>query len=232
MRTLVQRVAGNPRYERLYEWGRLITITGSAQFGIQIIGFISGILVIRLLSTAEYALYTLANSMLGTMLILADGGITTGVLSEGGKVWQDRTQFGTVIVTGFGLRRKFTIFSLLLAVPALFFLLMDHQAGWTMASLIIISLIPAFFMSMSGSLLEIAPKLKQNIGPLQKIQLFTAIGRLILLSASLFSLPMTFVAVLASGLPQIYANRSLKKISAASADYTQKADKKGNLEDR
>jgi O-antigen/teichoic acid export membrane protein len=226
MRTLVQRLAVNPRYERLYEWGRLITITGSAQVGIQIIGFVSGILVIRLLSTAEYALYTLANSMLGTMLILADGGITTGVLSEGGKVWQDRTQFGTVIVTGFGLRRKFTIFSLLLAVPALFFLLIDHQAGWTMASLIIISLIPAFFMSMPGSLLEIAPKLKQNIGPLQKIQLFTAIGRLILLSASLFSIPMTFVAVLASGLPQIYANRSLKKISAASADYTQKADKK------
>jgi O-antigen/teichoic acid export membrane protein len=226
MKTLVQRISVNARYERLFEWGRLITITGSTQLGIQVISFISGILVIRLLSTGEYALYTLANTMFGTMLILADGGITTGVLAEGGKVWQDRTKFGAVIITGFGLRRQFTLFSLLLAVPALFYLLIDHQAGWKMATLIILSLIPSFFMALSGSLLEIAPKLKQDIAPLQKIQLFTALGRLSLLSACLFSFPMTFIAVLASGLPQIYANRSLRKISSASADYTQKADKK------
>ncbi len=226
MKTLVQRISIGARYERLFEWGKLITITGSTQLGIQVIGFISGILVIRLLSTGEYALYTLANTMFGTMLILADGGITTGVLAEGGKVWQDRAKFGAVIVTGFGLRRQFTIVSLLLAVPALFFLLIDHQAGWKMATLIIISLVPSFFMALSGSLLEIAPKLKQDIAPLQKIQLFTAFGRLSLLSACLFSFPLAFTAVLASGLPQIYANRALRKISETSADYTQKADKK------
>jgi hypothetical protein len=44
-----------------------------------------GILIIRLLPV-EYAFYTLANTMHRTMTVLADGGITTGVMSQVGKV--------------------------------------------------------------------------------------------------------------------------------------------------
>jgi hypothetical protein len=81
MKMLVQRIYTNLIFAKVFEWGKLITIVGSAQILVQAISLISGILVIRLLPTHEYALYTLANTMLGTMSLLADGGISTGVMS-------------------------------------------------------------------------------------------------------------------------------------------------------
>ena len=65
--------------QKINYWLKLITITGLAQVIVQAVGFISGILVIRLLPVQEYALYTLANTMLGTMTVLSDGGISTSV---------------------------------------------------------------------------------------------------------------------------------------------------------
>lgn len=85
----------------------MIFITGGAQVLVQLTGLISGILIIRLLPTNEYAFYTLANTMLGTLAVLAGGGISTGGMSEGGKVWRDKARLGGVLATGLKLRRKF-----------------------------------------------------------------------------------------------------------------------------
>src|SRR5438045_2535474 len=61
MRTLVQKINSHPVSAKAFEWGKLISITGAAQIIVQLTGLISGIIVIRLLPTQEYALYTLAN---------------------------------------------------------------------------------------------------------------------------------------------------------------------------
>ncbi|GAA3985580.1 polysaccharide biosynthesis protein [Mucilaginibacter dorajii] len=224
MKVAVQNLPLPSKYAKIIEWGKLITITGSAQLIIQVIGFLSAIIVIRLLPTKEYALYTLANTMLGTMILLADGGVSTGVMSQGGKIWMDREKLGLVIATGLDLRKKLAIGSLLVAVPILLYLLLHHGASWLMASLITLSLIPAFFMSLSGTLLEVAPKLKQDIAPLQKIQVGTNVLRLILVGLTIFSFPWAYIAVLASGLPQIWANLQLRKSSYKYARFDQPAD--------
>jgi O-antigen/teichoic acid export membrane protein len=111
----------NSKLNKAFTWAKLISMTSFAQAIVQGMGFISGILVIRWLPTQEYAMYTIANAMLGTMTVLADGGIASGVMSQGGQAWKDQTKLGTVIVTGMHLRRKFAIGSLLFAIPALFF---------------------------------------------------------------------------------------------------------------
>jgi O-antigen/teichoic acid export membrane protein len=224
MKKFVPQIYANPNFSRAFEWGKLISITGSAQVLVQIISFICGILVIRLLSTQEYALYTLANVMLGTMILLADGGISTGVMAQGARVWQNDEKLGVVLVTGLDLRKKFAIGSLVIATPALLYLLLHHGASWLMSVLIIVSLIPAFFTALSGTLLEIVLKLRQNIVPLQKIQVINNIGRLMLLGTTLLIFPWTFVALLAAGLPQIWANIRLKRISAVYADWNQKPE--------
>src|SRR5687768_4598743 len=104
------------------EWGRLISITGSVQILVQALGLISGILIIRFLSTSEFALYTLANSMLATTTVMADSGIGAGILSNGGKVWDSRENLGKVIATGIDLRRKFALLTLIVALPLLLYL--------------------------------------------------------------------------------------------------------------
>jgi hypothetical protein len=224
MRVFVQRIATSTYYTKTLEWGRLLTITGGAQAIVQGLGLVSGILVIQRLPTQEYALYTLANTMLGTMLVLADGGISTGVMAQGGKVWQDREKFGAVLATGLDLRKKFAIGSLLIAAPVLLYLLHHHGASWLIALVLIVSLVPAFITTLSGVLLEVAPKLRQDIAPLQKIQLASNAGRLGLLAATLFVLPWSFVAILAAGVPQLWANKALRRVSDNYANWNQQPD--------
>ena len=209
---------------RLSEWVKLIAITGSAQVIVQAIGFLSGVLVIRLLPTHEYALYTLANTMLGTMAILANGGIATGVMSQGGKVWQDKQKLGAVMVTGMQLRKKFAVFSLIVTIPILCYLLRKHDASWLVTGLIVLSLIPVFFTSLSGTLLEIAPKLQQDITSLQKIQVITNVIRLALLGLTLFVYPFAAVTIACAGGSQIWNNWRLRKISSRHADRSQPVD--------
>ena len=211
------------RHPKLLEWVRLTSITGSAQVLIQGISFVSGILIIQLLPTEEYALYTLANTMLGTMVVLADGGVSTGVMSQGGKVWQDKEKLGKVLCTGFELRKIFAICCIVIVAPALLYLLHNHGASWTMAALIVLSLVPAYYTALSGGLLELAPKLWQNIAPLQKIQVGANIGRMMLLSLFLFVFPWAVVAVLVTGLPQVWANLRLRKLAKEYVDLNQHA---------
>lgn len=211
-------------------WIKLVFATGTAQILVQAFGFISGIAIIRYLPTEEYALYTLANTMLGAVSILSDSGVSNGVMAEGGKVWNSREQLGAVIVTGMGLRKKLTIISLIVMVPIMGYLFWQHGASWWMSLLIIAAFIPALYASLSDSLLEIAPKLHQQILPLQKNQVEVSILRLILTFCCIFIFPFAYIVILASGLPRIYGNFKLKKITNDTADLLQISDTRSERE--
>ncbi|KAA6351936.1 hypothetical protein EZS27_000733 [termite gut metagenome] len=217
-------IVTHPRYDKALSWSKLIFITGAAQLVVQAVGFISGILVIRLLPVEEYALYTIANTMLGTMVILSDGGISTGVMAQGGKVWQDKQKLGAVLATGLDLRRKFAGWALVVSIPILAYLLLHNGANWIAIILITASLIPAFYASLSDSLLEIPVKLHQSITPLQRNQVEVGIGRLALTGITLFAFPWAFFAIIANGVPRIWGNVKLRKITDRFIDKEQTAD--------
>jgi hypothetical protein len=162
--------------------------------------------------------------MLGTMTLLADGGIADGVMSQGGKEWKNPDRLGAVMATGLDLRKKFATGSLCIAVPILVYLLLYHGASWLTAAVLVLCLIPSFFIALSGTILEVAPKLWQDILPLQKNQVGLNIGRLAMLVLTLFAFPFSFVAILAGAIPQIWANMRLRKISAAYANRRQPPD--------
>lgn len=211
-------------YSKAFDWVKLISITGGAQMLIQGIGLISGILIIRVLPIKEYALYTLANTMLGTMSVLSDGGVGTGVMAEGGKVWNDREKLGAVLATGLDLRKKFSVFSLIVSIPILLYFLRHNGGGWLMSILIVLAIIPTFLMALSGVLHEIALKLQQDIIQLQKIQTGVNIGRITILLSTLFFFPWGFIALLGVGIPQIWANIKIRKVTKSYANWNQKPD--------
>jgi O-antigen/teichoic acid export membrane protein len=224
MKEIVNKLSVSVDNGKLFKWTKLLGVTFSAQALIQLLGLFSGILIIRLLPTTEYAFYTLANTMLSTMTILADSGVSAGVMAQGAKVWQSPQKLGMVINTGLELRRKFAVYSLVITLPILFYLLHYHGAGLIFSILIILSIIPAFYAALSDNLLEVAPKLHQDIAKLQKNQLATGIGRFFMTTISLVLFPWTFVAILGSGIPRIWANIRLRKISSSYADSQQKSD--------
>lgn len=230
MKNILTKLRNHPKYATIVSWGKLISITGSAQIIVQAVSFASGILIIRLLPVQEYAFYTLANTMLGTMTVLADSGITTGVLAQGGKVWQDKDKMGVVLATGLDLRKKFAIVSLLVSIPILFYLLIHNGASWLTSTLIALALIPSFFATLSDSLLEIVPKLHQTILPLQKNQVAVGLGRLLLTALTMFVFPWAFIGILAAGIPRLMGNIQLRKISYDLADKNQRTDKEIRFE--
>ena len=224
MKDILIKFKQHPHYDKIINWGKLISITGSAQIIVQAVAFASGILIIRLLSVQEYAFYTLTNTMLGTITVLADSGISTGVMAQGGRVWQDKEKLGAVLATGLDLRKKFGIISLVVSIPILFYLLKHNGASTVTALLLILALIPAFYAALSDSLLEIVPKLHQTILPLQKNAVGVGLGRLLLTATTIFVFPWAFIAVLAAGIPRIFGNINLRKISYDLADKNQKPD--------
>lgn len=224
MKLISKAVPANWTYNRIAQWTRLVLLTGVSQVAVQAAGFISGILIIRLLPIHEYALYTLANTFLGTMTMLADSGISSGVMAEGGKVWLDKKKLGVVLATGLNLRRKFGLVSLAITTPILAKLLLEHGASWLTTSLIILSIIPAFFAALSDSFLEMPPKLHQDIKGLQKNQIEVSVGRLALSALFLFVFPFTYIAIVATSLPRLYGNFKLKKISARFASDAEEPD--------
>ena len=92
------------------------------------IGFATGILLVRRLEQHEYALFTIANTMQGTINILADIGISIGLVSIGGRVWQDRRRLGELVSTGLKLRRKLGTASVLVVTPLLYFMLEKERS--------------------------------------------------------------------------------------------------------
>ena len=224
MKQTLQKLYAVPFVSKVFEWSKLLTITGFSQAVVQLMAFVSGIVVIRLLPTNEYALYVLANTMVGTMAVLADGGISTGVTSQGGLVWKDRERLGIVLATGLDLRKKFAVGSLLVATPVMIVLLTSHGATIWTTVLIVLAIVPVFFSTLSGSLLQIAPKLQQDILPLQKNQITFNLIRLVGLTFSLTFFPFAFLALVAAGIAQVWSNLNLKKISARYADWSQDPD--------
>jgi len=224
MKALLLRAAAHPRYSAAIRWGKLLSVIASAQMLIQGLGFLSGFLVIHMLSTHEYGLYTLAYAMLGTITTLADAGIGSGVMASGGRVWQDRAALSGVLATGMSLRRKFALATFAISLPVLLYMLVRHDAGWLTASLIILALIPAFVAMLTQDLLAVPLRLHQDVTPLQKNDLLGNAGRLVILAGGLFLFPLTVVAVLANGLPRIWANMQLRRLASRFVDLSAPPD--------
>jgi len=214
MKIFLYRFFPHLNYTKAFEWGKLISVTGGTQIIVQLAGLISGIVIIRLLPTQEYALYTLANTMLATMTILSDGGVAIGLMSEGSQVWKDKKELGIILATGFELRKTFAIAGLLLSLPVLIYLLQHHGASWFTTAAITVSIVPAFLAAISDSIYEIVPKLHQNIKPLQYNQLSVSIGRLILSIILVLIFPFAYLAIIASSIPRIYGNIRLKTVAS------------------
>lgn len=225
MSTRFQKNNNHAIAQRGFNWVKLVGITGFSQAIVQAIGFVCGILIIRLLPTQEYALYTLANTMFGTMIVLSDAGISSGVMAEGAHVWKDKDKLGQVIATGFNLRKKFAVISLLVSIPILLYLLYQNGASILMSIIIALALIPAFISSLSANLLETPVKLQQDIVPLQKNQLAVNFGRLLLLGLTIFVFPLAFVALLATGASQVWGNFRLRKIISPYVELKQPVSK-------
>jgi O-antigen/teichoic acid export membrane protein len=166
------------------------------QAAVQILGFVSGILLVRKLSQSQYAFFTIANTMQGTINLLADIGISVGLISIGGRVWQDRHRFGGLINTALAMRRKFGSLAVIVIAPVMYIMLVRNGASPAYTGLLIVGVLVGLFFQLSLGVLSVVPRLRSHLGRIQMIDLTGAVTRLLLICAFLSFFINAGVAVL------------------------------------
>jgi len=170
-----------PIIRRALHRARVVGNFAFVQAVVQIISFLSGILLIRHLDQREYAYFTIANTMQGTLNVLADIGISIGLVSIGGRVWQDRERFGQLVNTALGLRRKLGLAAVIVIVPVLYYLLVKNGASTNYTALLIIAVLAGLSVQLSIGVLSVVPRLRSDIGRIQSIDLAGAVARFLTL---------------------------------------------------
>jgi len=178
--------ASTPIIRRALHRARIVGNFALVQSAVQVIGFVSGILLIRRLDQREYAYFTIANTMQGTLNLLADIGISIGLVSIGGRVWHDRHRFGQLVNTALGLRRKLGFFAVIVVVPILYYLLVKNGAPTNYTALMIVAVLVGLGVQLSNGVLSVVPRLQSAVGKIQTIDLTGAVARLLAIVALMY----------------------------------------------
>jgi O-antigen/teichoic acid export membrane protein len=185
---------------------------------VQIISFMSGILIVRKLEQREYAYFTIANTMQGTINLLADIGISVGLVSIGGRVWRDRYRFGQLINTALDLRKKLGVLVVIAVTPVMYFMLVKNGASVPYTALLIVAVLIGLGFQLSIGVLGAVPRLRADIGRIQIIDITGAIVRLAVLAGLLFVLNAGIAVAVASAVSLLqYA--MLRSYSAGVIDF-------------
>jgi O-antigen/teichoic acid export membrane protein len=188
--------AATPILRRAFDQARRIGSYAIVQGLVQMISFASGILLVRWLSQREYAFLTIANAMQATLMLLADIGISTGLISIGGKVWQDRHQFGQLIKTGLTIRRKLALGAAIVVAPILYAMLAKNGASPIYIVLLIVFVLASFSIQLSIDIFSVVPRLHSDIGQIQKIDFTCATVRLLLVAGLIYFFSRAGLAVI------------------------------------
>jgi len=195
---------------------------------VQLIGFMSGILLVRTLEQREYAYFTIANTMQGTINLLADIGISVGLISIGGRVWQDRHRFGELINTTLSLRKRLGAIVVIAVTPVLYFMLVKNGASISYTALLVAVVLFGLLFQLSIGVLGVVPRLRADIGRIQIIDLTGAIARLLVLIGLMFVFLNACLAVAVASAVSLLQYAMLRNYAAGVIDL----DAPENAEDR
>lgn len=202
---------------RFGSWALLLGKFTSVQLIVQILGFASGLLLVRTLSKNDYALFTIANTMMGTMSLLADCGIGSGLTSIGGRIWSDPVRFGRLIRTALKLRKAFALIAVAAVGPILAWLLIKNGASVPATSAILAAVLASLCFQLTIGVLTVIPRLLLQTGRLQQIDLLAAgcrlafllIASVILLDASIALFTATAAFAIQWSLLRSWARNSI-----------------------
>jgi O-antigen/teichoic acid export membrane protein len=217
-----------PTIRHALQRARIVGNFAIVQAVVQIIGFLSGILLVRTLEQREYAYFTIANTMQGTINLLADIGISVGLVSIGGRVWQDRYRFGQLINTALSVRRKLGAVAIIIVTPVLYFLLVKNGASFFYTAVLVFVVLAGLLIQLSLGVLDVVPRLRSDVARIQSIDLTGAIARLLVLVTLMYFFLNAGVAVAVATATLLLQYAMLRKYVAGVIDL----DAPENAEDR
>ena len=220
--------SSSPLIRRALHRAKVVGHFAIVQAIVQIIGFGSGILLVHKLDQREYAYFTIANTMQATINVLADIGISVGLISIGGRVWQDRHRFGQLINTAMSVRKKLGGIAILVVTPFLYFMLARNGAPSSYSAILIVLVVAGLLVTLSLGVLVVVPRLRSDIKRIQSIDLIGAIARFLALVALMFLFLNAAVAIAVVSATWLLQYLILRNYVAGAIDL----DAPQNAEDR
>jgi O-antigen/teichoic acid export membrane protein len=207
-----------PVLRRAFDHARRIGSYAIVQVTGQLIAFTSGILLVRWLPQREYAYFTIANAMQATLNLLADIGISVGVISIGGRVWQDRHRFGELIMTGLHVRRRLAGIAFVIVTPILYAMLVRNGAPSIYALVLIVIVLIGFSIQLSIDVFVVIPRLRSDITRIQIIDSICAVARLALILGLVYLFAKAGLAVAIASATFFLQYRLLRSYAAKVID--------------
>jgi O-antigen/teichoic acid export membrane protein len=209
-----------PIIRRAIQQAKIVGNFAVVQAVVQVIGFLSGILLVRTLEQRDYAYFTIANTMQGAINVLADIGISIALVSIGGRVWQDRHRFGQLINSALVVRRRLGAVAIIVITPVLYFLLVRNGAPFFYTTVLIALVVAGFLVQLSLSVLAVVPRLRSDIARIQNIDLTGALARLLALVALMYFFLNAGVAILVATATLFLQYAMLRKYVAGVIDLS------------
>jgi O-antigen/teichoic acid export membrane protein len=209
-----------PALRRAMYHARAVGSFALVQAAVQTIGFLTGILLVRWLPQQEYAYFTIANTMQGTINLLADIGISVGLVSIGGRVWQDRRRFGELINTALGVRMNLGTAAMIAVMPVMYFMLIRNGAPVLYSVILTALVLAGLLIQFSLGVLSVVPRLRSDLARIQVIDFTGAIIRLLLVVALVYLFLNASIAVAIAGAAWLLQYVMLRHYASRVVDLT------------
>lgn len=181
----------------LKRWLPILVKFASIQAVVQVLGFAAGILIVRTLPKRDYALYTIGNTMLATILLLADSGISSALIAIGGRVWQDNRRLGSLLNTALQLRRHLAALTMLIVVPVLIWLLRQNGAKALTTAVLVLAVLVGSGLELITRIYAVALRLRSEIRQIQNQALLAALVKLAVIGIAVFVFLNATIAIFA-----------------------------------
>jgi O-antigen/teichoic acid export membrane protein len=177
------------------KWFPILVKFTSIQVIVQTLGFAAGILIVRGLPKREYAFYTIGNTMLATILLLADSGISSALTAIGGRVWQDSHRLGSLLTTALQLRRQLAMLTVFVVVPVLIWLLRQNGANALVTVGLVLAVLAGSGLELITRIYAVVLRLRSEIRQIQNQALMAALVKLAAVGIALFIFFNAIVAI-------------------------------------
>jgi hypothetical protein len=188
------------------------------QVGVQGIGAVTGLMLVRWMPKDEYAWLTICGSLLATLGLLADGGIATAITSMSGRVVGDKNALAQVADACLSVRNRLALLSLVLTLPPFYILFTRTQMSPGMAALVVGSAAVMLWPVTSSKFLPVTLRIAGHLKSTQVMELNGALLRCgltaIVLVVGWRQVYPAFLATVASiGLHAWLARRGVRQVA-------------------
>ena len=174
------------RLATLRRWASLSGQVAGMQVLVQGVSAVTGLLLIRAMEKDAYAWFTLAASMLATLHLLADGGISTALTSIGGRVYQNAAEFSRLLADGRRMALRLALAGVVLSAPFFWHLYTRLGTPPTMTGTLLALAVLGMLPAMLATLLTVPLRLHSRARQAQAAELLGACVRLLLCGSLLW----------------------------------------------